>query len=201
MKLPERPIAVRHGIAAALAAAVSAAACGAPLSSSSANVLSPSDAALPQSAPAPSNGAASVRYDAQLSLTSGHFTIATTATDVIEGAYTGQASVGVPSSTARLELTVTGGQGRFAGASGSLQGTGNGSFTGEGAFEVSLKGFISRIERSNEMPFRATISGTSQLSCSAGQVQVTLQGEDPSTKLGPVAVVLQHLVSGGNCSP
>jgi len=185
--------------AAAMLVAAGSVACGTGSTPSAANVLSPTGPTQPQ--PVASMSLVGIPHsNAGVALVGGQFTLSTTsAADFVTGSYTGSVSVGSPTS-ASLQINVTGGGGQFEGASGSLQGAGSGAFAGEGTFELSLKGSISRPGRSNDAPFRANLQGTSLVACAGGQIQVTMQGGDPGTKLGPVSAVLQHIVAGA-CSP
>ena len=196
MKVRERCVHASSSIAVALATVIGTIACGAPSTPASASIISPTDVARAQTAPrlVPTIEAANPLVS--VPLVSGRFTIAV-GTDALQGIYTGQASVADSSQSSTLDLTVTGGSGVFQGASGTLQGTGTGAFAGEGAFALFLKRFVSRPGRSNDAPFRASIGGMSQVSCVSGQIQVAMQGRDPSTKRGPASIALQHSVGGG----
>jgi hypothetical protein len=189
------------GAAAVFLVASGGAACGTGSTAGVTNMVSPTAAIERQ--PAGSMSVAGVAHPVVgIALVGGRFTMSTSTVDFVEGNYTGSVSTaGSPPFQASIEITVAGGGGQFAGASGSLQGTGSGAFAGEGPFELSLKGAISRPGRSNDAPFRVDFHGTSLVACVAGQIQVTMQGAAPGTKLGAVSFVLQHTVSGGNCGP
>ena len=132
-------------------------------------------------------------------LSNGSFTVTGSNGDSFGGVYTGRAAVSSSGrTTAALDLDVTSGTGAFSGAQGSLNGDGSGAFGGEGAFSLSLDGFISTAA-DNKFHLKAVVSGKSGASCGSQGLLLTLQGDGVAAKLGNVQTVLTHLVGNAGC--
>lgn len=116
----------------------------------------------------------------------------------IQGAYTGQVSGSGKDQRAQITVVVTGGAGQFSGASGTLVGVGSGAFVDEGAFSIVLVGTISSLEGSRHV--RASVRGTSTISCLAETPVVSQEGTGAISGAGKTSGTLtHHVVSGAAC--
>jgi hypothetical protein len=102
-------------------------------------------------------------------LLTGSFTLSLRAADgiagTVKGTYTGRAVAAVPgNTTAALDLHITETSGVGSAVTG-LQAEGSGAFVGEGDFTLSLKLVSSTSKLVDRL--KATIRGTSRVSCSA----------------------------------
>lgn len=113
----------------------------------------------------------------------------------VRGTYTGEASGMGEAQSAGLAIVVTEGTGQFAGASGTLTGAGNGAFVDEGPFSITLRGSLQTDRGARQ--FRASMRGTSRLSCREGTIVVLQSGSGTATALGRVSADLQHDIAAG----
>lgn len=117
----------------------------------------------------------------------------------IQGSYTGEATIRGRAERAEIAVTLTGGTGRFSGASGALTGRGTGAFTGEGSFSLVLTGRISTGDAGQ--PVAVSLRGSSAVGCVAETTVVTQEGSGSIAGAGRVTATLSHrLGSGGGCS-
>jgi hypothetical protein len=116
----------------------------------------------------------------------------------IKGTYTGQAVASVPGNTnATLDLHISETSGVGSTITG-LQADGTGAFVGEGDFTLSLA-LASPATKSPDGS-RATLRGTSRLSCSASHlIVVTQHGTDSAPKFLEITIDLQHEVGLTGC--
>ena len=126
-------------------------------------------------------------------LSSGTFTV-TTRQGTLTGTYTGEGN----GSAGTFTVALTGGTGRFAGASGTLTGDGEGGFTGEGGFALVLDGIITTAAGSRKL--RIGSKGTSTLSCINEVPILTLTGTAQVTGSGSSSALLTHQVGNLGCS-
>lgn len=136
------------------------------------------------------------------SLLNGSFTLTLRAADgtagTVTGTYTGQAVAAVPGqTTAALTLNITGRTGVGSIVSG-IQAEGTGAFIGEGNFSLSLALALATTKSPDTS--RATLRGTSQVSCSAShQILVTQHGTDATPKFLEITIDLRHEVGQAGC--
>ena len=131
-------------------------------------------------------------------LVNGSFTLRLSTSDgsvgTVQGTYTGEAVVsehGVQ--TARLELQVTSND---IGLIIPIEAEGKGAFADEGDFSLSLL-LTPSLTKS---PLRATIRGTSHVSCSAShRIFMALQGTDSTRGFLEITAGLQHEVERTAC--
>ena len=187
-----QPSTRRHvALATFVLVAMTAAACG------HSSPVAPDAAASNNDAAATASAALAIKPKAdppteRFSLSDGAFTIEGRKGGEIHGTYLGETVVlnGVPVTT--LQLTVNGGNGVFAGASGQLEGRGTGIFTGEGAFALEVSGFVSTDEKKNAK-FNAELAGSFEASCVDTHVIVSV-----TTSPG-VEPPLHHQVGNAGC--
>jgi len=111
----------------------------------------------------------------------------------IWGTYHGTATVpSVGQSRAMLEGEVTGGTGMFAGATGSLDGTGVGGFVNDGEFSVKLYATASTAN-GQSLALAVTLNGISTSTCTTtAPPRVALDGTGKVKGLGSAAAHLEH---------
>jgi hypothetical protein len=135
-------------------------------------------------------------------LLNGSFSLTLRAADetagTIKGTYTGEAVASVPGNTnAALDLHISETSGVGSTITG-LQADGTGAFVGEGDFTLSLA-LASPATKSPDGP-RATLRGTSRISCSASHlIVVTQHGTDSTPKFLEITIDLQHQVGHTGC--
>ena len=118
----------------------------------------------------------------------------------LSGDFSGAATAAGNDVTAVTTVVVTGGTGQYAGASGTLTGTGSGAFVGEGGFSLLLQGSI--LTGRGSRPFRASVRGTSALSCRDGTVVVLQSGSGTATALGRISAQMRYdITSNADCQP
>jgi len=135
-------------------------------------------------------------------LLAGSFTLTLSASDggvgTVKGVYEGTVAVsehgGQTATLEPLQITETSGIGSTITAIGA---EGTRHFIDEGDFALSLL-LTSSLTKS---PLRATIRGTSQVSCNSGHIVVTLHGTDSARGFLEVTADLQHEVEGAGCGP
>jgi hypothetical protein len=140
-----------------------------------------------------SEGAKSTTPGIITPLSSGTLTV-TTRQGTLTGTYTGEER----GSTGALTLQLTGGTGEFAGAGGTLSGSGDGEFTGEGHFSLVLDGTFTTAAGSRKI--RIGIRGTATIFCLDEVPILTLTGSGNVTGSGPSTVVATHQVANGDCT-
>lgn len=104
--------------------------------------------------------------------------------------YTGEVSGIGDSQAALVAVLVTEGTGQYAGASGTLSGTGGGAFVGEGPFSLFLEGSLSTDR--GRRTFRASLRGSSSVTCREGTVVVLQSGSGAAAGLGRVSARMRH---------
>ena len=135
-------------------------------------------------------------------LLNGSFTLTLRAADgstgTIEGTYTGEAVVSVPGNTnAALDLRISETSGVGSTITG-LQADGTGAFVGEGDFTLSLA--LASATTKGPDGSKATLRGTSRLSCSASHlIAVTQHGTDSTPKFPEITIDLHHEVGLTGC--
>lgn len=156
------------GVALVVALSV---ACSNGVSSDSTRALltTPSAATLVAASDVPGDQARTLaQVVATFTLVNGIFTL-TSPAGTVNGTYGGLVQVPVSGrSTAALTLVVTGGSDMFAGATGTLVGTGGGAFVADGDFNLSVDGMVSTTARPAGSRLRINVSGIATLpfSCS-----------------------------------
>ena len=155
---------------------------------SGASPMSPS-----RSGGAVSEGVKSSTPDIIIPLSSGTLTV-TTRQGTLTGTYTGEGR----GSSGTFSVELTGGTGAFAGASGTLTGSGDGGFTGEGGFSLVLDGVLTTSAGSRKL--KIIVKGTSTLSCDNQVPLLTLTGSAQVTGSGSSSAVLRHQVGLAGCS-
>ena len=150
----------------ALAGGCSAQAPTAPERVGAAAIIGPTE--MPPSSPAGTSASASVHAKVRTShnfdLLEGTVRLTLADGSALWGTYHGAAGVPMGKPRASLEGTVTGGTGLFAGAGGSLSGTGVGGFAGDGEFSVALRAAVATGD-GESLDFRAALKGTSTSTC------------------------------------
>jgi hypothetical protein len=135
-------------------------------------------------------------------LLTGSFTLSLRAADgiagTVKGTYTGQAVAAVPgNTTAALDMEISETSGAGSKVTG-LQAEGTGAFVGEGDFTISLT-----LESSTSKAvdgLKATLRGTSRVSCSAShRILVTQHATQSTPKFLEIAIDLQHEVGRTGC--
>jgi hypothetical protein len=160
---------------------------------------------MPASSPAGASAPASVHAKARTShnfeLLEGTVRLTLADGSALWGTYHGAASI--PSSgkpRASLEGTVTGGTGLFAGAGGSLSGTGVGGFAGVGEFSVALRAAVATGE-GESLDVRAALSGTSTSTCSTtAPPRMALVGTGNAKGLASATGHLEHNLGTRICA-
>jgi hypothetical protein len=116
----------------------------------------------------------------------------------VKGTYTGRAVASAPgNTTAALELQIAETSGAGSAVTG-LQAEGTGAFVDEGDFTLSLR-LASSTSKSVD-GLKATLRGTSRLSCSASNRILVIQDATQSTpKFLEVKIDLQHEVGSTQC--
>ncbi len=189
-------------IAISLAAA---AACGGPGTTDSVNALPNSPSAVAPIPNAVLTGGSleiSVRAQSSFPLLNGTFVITTRSGDQLTASYVGAVTAPIAGRpTVTLEFVITGGSGVFQGASGTLQGKGSGAFTGAGDFVLpSVTGVLFTTANPAGSLFRATVVGTSALSCSAAhRMLLTLRGQGTVAGVGRVDAELIGEIGNTGC--
>jgi hypothetical protein len=195
---------VIHVVLCALIAGCSAQAPTAPGHVGTAAINSPSDALV--SSPAETSASAPVQLRAArtsntFQLLDGKFTLTLADGSTIWGTYHGTAAVpsaGQPRAT--LEGVVTGGTGRFAGATGGLSGTGTGGFAGDGDFLVALRATVSKGNGvSFELP--VVLRGVSTSTCSTtAPPRMALNGTGSAKGVANATGHLEHNLGTQICA-
>ena len=126
-------------------------------------------------------------------LSDGTITV-TTRQGTLTGMYTGEGR----DSSGAFSVELTGGTGSFAGASGTLMGSGEGGFIGEGSFSLVLDGILTTPAGSRKM--KIALKGTSTLSCVNQVPLLTLTAGAQVTGSGSSSAVLTHQVGLAGCS-
>jgi hypothetical protein len=195
---------IPHGVLVVVIG-LAAAACDGPVTTDSvkASPTSPSGlGALPADSWIVRSSDLSLRERLSFPLLNGMFTITTRTGDRLTGTYVGEVTAPIPGRpTAMLTLEVTGGTGVFEGATGTLDAEGSGAFVGEGQFVLSsLHGVLSTTAEPAGFVFRATVVGTSALSCSAAdRILLTLRGRATVARVGHVDVELSSEIGNTEC--
>jgi len=133
-------------------------------------------------------------------LVNGTFTLSLIAADgtegTITGTYTGQAVAAIPgTTTAALDMLVSSTTGPIGTVTG-LAASGSGAFLGGGDFSLTLTVSTSTIKQD----IKATLRGTSTLSCSsASRPLVTQHGTGSTSKFIAVTIDMQHEVGNAGC--
>ena len=133
-------------------------------------------------------------------LVNGTFTLTLTASDgsvgTVKGTYAGEAVVaahGSQTATLQLQITETSGIGSTVT---TIEADGTRAFIDEGEFALSML-LTSSLTKS---PLRATVRGTSHVSCSAShRILVTLQGTDSTRGFLEITADLHHEVEQSAC--
>jgi hypothetical protein len=119
----------------------------------------------------------------------------------IWGTYHGTATVpSVGQSRATLEGEITGGTGMFAGATGSLDGTGVGGLVNDGEFSVK---FYATASTANEksLAVAVTLNGISSSTCTTtAPPRVALDGTGRAKGLGSAAAHFEHNLGAQICA-
>jgi hypothetical protein len=145
-------------------------------------------------------GAGSVTVDATFGLTNGAFSITNDKGDSVHGTYSGVATfTAAGAETAALTLTLEGGTGAFANATGTLAGNGIGAFADEGPFALTADGTVT-LGSARRAQIGVTLRGTSVLTC-ALPVTASQTGDGTMTRSGRVTGSLSHVVGNVDCSP
>ena len=160
---------------------------------------------MPPSSPAATSASASVHAKARtsyhLNLLEGTVTLTFADGSALWGTYRGAASI--PSSgppRASLDGIVTGGTGLFAGAGGTLSGTGTGGFAGDGEFSVALRVAVSTSDGA-PMDVRATLKGTSTSTCTTtAPPRMALDGTGSAKGLASATGHLEHDLGSEICA-
>lgn len=126
-------------------------------------------------------------------LSSGTITV-TTRQGTLTGTYTGEGR----DSSGVFTVELTGGTGAYDGASGTLTGSGEGGFTGEGGFSLVLDGILTTAAGSRKL--KINVKGTSTLSCPSEGPLLTLTGSAQVTGSGSSTALLTHQVGNLGCS-
>ena len=134
-------------------------------------------------------------------LAGGSFTVQNAGGDAITGTYTGTATFGSDErERSSLTLQVTGGSGVFAGATGSLDITGRGAFSGEGTFVLDGSGEV-RFADGRRAVLVLRMRGSSTAGCNASnQIQISQTAEGTLGRVGRVTATLSHAVENTGCS-
>ena len=180
------------------------AACDGPMTTDSVNGLATSPSPL---GPLPAGGSSAgssnmlARELVSFPLLKGMFTITTQAGAQLVGTYVGEMIDPIHGRTSMtLQLTFTDGTGEFDGASGTLEAKGSVD-TDDGTFVLSsFQGVVSTTAAPSGVMFRATVSGTSSLSCSAaGRIVLTLRGQGTGARAGRVDAELSGEIGNTEC--
>jgi len=116
----------------------------------------------------------------------------------LSGDFIGEATAVGNDVTAVTTVVVTGGTGQYAGAAGTLTGTGSGAFVGEGGFSLLLQGSI--LTGRGSRPFRASVRGTSALGCRDGTIVVLQSGSGTAAALGRISAQMRYdIASNAGC--
>jgi hypothetical protein len=91
-----------------------------------------------------------------------------------------------------------GGTGTFAAGSGSLSGSGEGGFIGEGTFSHVLDGELRTAAGSRKI--KIGIKGTGTLSCVNESAILTLTGGGHATRFGQITATARHQIGNASCS-
>ena len=183
-----------------------AAACDGPVTTDSVNALpsSPSTLAPVRNAVLLGDSSEiSIQAPSSFPLLNGTFVIATGSGDQLTASFVGAVTAPIPGRpTVTLNFVITGGSGVFQGASGTLQGEGSGAFTSEGDFVLhSVTGVLVTTADPAGSLFRATVVGTSALSCSAAhRILLTLRGQGTVAMVGRVVVEFIAEIGNTGCS-
>jgi hypothetical protein len=171
-----------RSLVAFTAASLVLSACGASSPLSPAQAANPGSTAAKPSPPEP-----------PFPLLGGTLTI-TTREGTLTSTYSGEgrASAGV------FSVVITGGTGAFAAGSGTLRGSGQGGFTGEGKFSHMLDGELWTAAGSRRV--RVGIKGTATLSCVNETVIVKLTGNGHLTRYGQITATASHQIGNASCS-
>ena len=187
----------------ALGAGCSAQAPTAPERVGAAAIIGPTE--MPPSSPAGTSASASVHAKARTShnfdLLEGTVSLTLADGSALWGTYHGAASI--PSSgqpRASLEGTVTGGTGLFAGAGGSLSGTGVGGFAGDGVFSVTLRAAVATGD-GESLDVRVALKGTSTSTCTTtAPPRMALDGTGNAKGLASATGHLEHNLGTRICA-
>lgn len=135
-------------------------------------------------------------------LVAGTFSIESAAGDGLFGTHAGAAHFPAGGGQyAAIILTVTGGSGEFAGATGSVTVTGSGAFADEGPFSLGGSGIITR---AGGKPANLVVNlrGSSLAGCSAqGLIAVSQTASGTVGRIGRVEATLLHEVEQTGCVP
>jgi hypothetical protein len=134
-------------------------------------------------------------------LLNGTFTITTQGGAQLIGTYVGEMIAPIHGRTSvTLQLTVTDGTGEFDSASGALEAKGSVD-ADDGTFVLSSSpGVLSTTAEPSGVTFRATVSGTSSLSCSAaGRIVLTLRGQGTGARAGRIDAELSSEIGNTGC--
>jgi hypothetical protein len=135
-------------------------------------------------------------------LLAGSFAIVNRDGDGIEGTYTGvaQAAPGALQKSS-LSMQVSNGSGSFAGAVGTLDISGAGSFAEEGAFLLDGGGALT-LAGGKRAVLVLTLRGESLASCSpSGRIAIGQTAGGTMARAGRVTARLSHVVGGTGCVP
>jgi len=150
-------------------------------------------------APATAQGIARTSYT--VNLLEGTMSLSLSDGSTIWGTYRGTATVpSVGQSRATLEGEVTGGTGRFAGATGSLQGAGIGGIANDGEFSMRLRATVSTAD-GHPLELPVALNGISRSTCTTtAPPRVALDGTGKAKGLSIAAAHLEHNLGAQICA-
>jgi hypothetical protein len=185
-------------VAIPLALALSVSACAGPVGPSAAPV--PQAETLSGSVSPSTDALWSSRAVTTFPLLNGTFTLSLRTADgtagTIKGTYSGEATAVVPgNTTATLEMQISETSGYGSAISGLLA-EGSGAFVGEGDFSLTVS-----LSSAARQDVKATLRGTSRLSCAASQrILVTQHARASTPKFVELTIDMQHEVGRTGCS-
>lgn len=133
---------------------------------------------------------------ATYTLQGGTLNLSTAKGDTLSGDYAGTSEIRATGETATLTVTLTGGGGSLAGATGTLEGTGSGAFSTAGSVSLVLQGVITTQDGSSKV--RISLKGRSETSCQT-PIRVNQFTEGAMSGAGRVSANLSHLLGGTTC--
>jgi hypothetical protein len=150
---------------------------------------------------APAAVQAAARTSYTVNLLEGTISLNLSDGSTIAGTYHGSASVpSVGPSRATLEGEIVNGTGMFAGATGTIRGTGTGGFVNDGQFSVMLH---AKVSTPNREPFdlSVTLSGISKSTCTTtAPPRMALDATGDAKGISRATAHLEHNLGANICA-